>query len=296
MRKQLIKRSTFALLVLGLIFGLTSSLQAARITQTIITINIDGLEDLGEDFVYEGWAIVNGAPISTGIFSIDDAGNLSQYDFVADANPRYVDAFVLTIEPYPDPDPAPSDTHVLAGEFNGRHARLGTEHPAALGSDFADADGTFFLAVPSDASGATPYTNGIWWIDPAAGPGPGLNLPTLPAGWVYEGWVVGPEGPISTGTFTDVAAADSDAGGPYAGPDATPPFPGQDFVNPAIDLTGYVAVISIEPYPDNSPAPFAYKPVVGEIIDPGAPAIAQYAGNNVGSIASGTAVLSPLLP
>ena len=47
----------------------------------------------------------------------------------------------------------------------------------------------------------------------AGGPGPILDLPTLPAGWVYEGWVVGPDGPVTTGRFTMASGADSDGDG-----------------------------------------------------------------------------------
>lgn len=31
-----------------------------------LEINIAGLEDLGSDYVYEGWIIVNGVPVTTG--------------------------------------------------------------------------------------------------------------------------------------------------------------------------------------------------------------------------------------
>ena len=97
---------------------------------------------------------------------------------------------------------------------------------------------------------------------------PGLDLPELPAGWTYEGWVVGPDGPISTGTFDAADMADSDGAGADAGPDMTPPFPGQDFVDPAQTLTGgYMAVISVEPVPDNSPAPFTIKPLADMSIE-----------------------------
>ena len=34
-----------------------------------LTLDLDGLEELGSDFVYEGWLIVNGSPVSTGTFS-----------------------------------------------------------------------------------------------------------------------------------------------------------------------------------------------------------------------------------
>ena len=51
----------------------------------------------------------------------------------------------------------------------------------------------------------------------------------------------------------EVMGADSDAGGPTAGPRSTPPFPGQDFIMPPVSLIGYQAVVSIEPDPDDSP-------------------------------------------
>ena len=50
--------------------------------------------------------------------------------------------------------------------------------------------------------------------------------------------------------------------GPDAGPEPGPAFPGQDFVvyqgGPVLDLASgdFAAVISIEPVPDTSPAPF----------------------------------------
>ncbi len=117
-------------------------------------------------------------------------------------------------------------------------------------------------------------------------------MPTLPAGWRYEGWVVSLDGPLSTGVFTNPAAADSDAGGPYAGPNLTPPFPGQDFVNPPLDLVGLTAVISVEPDPDNSPAPFALKPLVDAVIeDPGAPGLSQSMTNNAAAFPTGSAWL-----
>ena len=273
---------------------------AAATPRTLeVIVNTRGLEDLGPGWAYEGWLIVKGAPISTGTFTIDSDGRPSETRFpvTLNAGRREVSTFVLTIEPSPDPDPAPSATHVIAGDFKGNRARLVTSHPAALGDSFRTASGRFLLGVPTDQSGATPYTNGIWFVNPAGGPGPSLRLPVLPAGWTYEGWVVGPGGPVSTGTFANPGAADSDAGGPYAGPDAAPPFPGQDFVNPPMSLVGRAAVISVEPVPDNSPAPFAFKPLVKMSIgDPGAGGVLQSLGNNAGSLATGVAHLGRTLP
>lgn len=223
----------------------------------ILSLELAGLEDLGQEWAYEGWIIVDGAPVSTGIFTVDEEGMASIYDFEVSAEQlAAAELFVLTIEPVPDPDPAPSQVHILAGGFEEDMAGLTIAHPAALGTDFAGAEGsTYILGIPSSGMVDDSYTSGIWFD--------GLNLPELPAGWVYEGWVVGMDGPITTGRFASASSADRDGTGPTAGPNPGPAFPGQDFLNPAIFLTdGYVVVISVEPDPDNSPAPFTLKPLV----------------------------------
>ena len=95
-------------------------------------------------------------------------------------------------------------------------------------------------------------------------------MPTLPVGWVYEGWVVDNnlDQPISTGTFSDENGPDSDGAGPAAGLGPALLFPGQDFINPARNLSeNHTAVISVEPVPDNSPAPFTLKPLLVPIVD-----------------------------
>jgi hypothetical protein len=257
-----------------------------------LTLNINGLSNLGPNHAYEGWLIVDGTPVSTGIFAVDDAGALNQTDFTVDVDDMdAIDAFVLTIEPAPDDDPAPSDIHVLGGDFTDGTAQLSAAHGGALGVDLADASGTYILNAPSGGDAAE-YYNGIWWLTPE-GPAATLDLPELPAGWVYEGWVVAPEdGPISTGRFTMVSGADSDGAGPTSGPNEFPPFPGQDFVDPARDLTdGYSAVISIEPEPDNSPAPYAFKPLVDQNIEDVGAGTPQQMTNNAGAFPTGAAAL-----
>jgi hypothetical protein len=295
-RKSLTKITLVLTLLIALFIAAGSTVSHAdgdSSSLSLLHLNFNGLEDLGPGWVYEGWLIVDGQPVSSGRFTVDSAGQPSETRFPVYVAKKDAAAFVLTIEPEPDPDPGPSDTHLLGGDFHGKRARLRTAHPAALGDNFRKAKGSYILNAPSGSSLGTPYTHGIWWLDPAAGPGPTLNLPALPAGWVYEGWVVGADGPISTGTFTAVDMADSDGAGATGGPDASPPFPGQDFVNPPTDLTrGYAAVISIEPYPDNSPAPFTLKPLVdSNIDDTGAPGILQKMANNARSFPTGVAQL-----
>ena len=258
-----------------------------------LNMAFDGLGDLGSDFVYEGWFIVDGSPVSTGRFSIDESGVpfpawfVVNYDDAANAT-----AFVLTIEPAVGDDPAPSQTHVLGGAWDGQSAALTVSHPAALGDDFTSAAGEYILATPSTASDPNDYDQGIWWLDPAAGPGPSLTLPTLPVGWSYEGWVVGSGGPITTGKFLSAAGADSDGPGPAAGPDPAPPFPGQDFISPPEVLIGYAAVITIEPDPDNSPSPFSLKPLVDMSVDDVGGDVLQSMANNAASLATGTVMLA----
>ena len=242
-----------------------------------LSLSFTNLTQLGEDFVYEGWLITPDGAVSSGRFTVDEAGDLSESDFgvdteVADATT----AFVLTIEPAQGDDPDPSATHLVAGDFADGEAALTIDHGAALGTDFSTAEGDYILATPSsDASDDD--RQGIWWLVPGAPPSAGLSLPTLPAGWAYEGWVVGDEGPVSTGRFTDPAAEDSTGAGPSAGDDgcsvggSCPPFPGDDFIDPAVNLVGHTAVISVEPDPDDSSAPFALKPLTHSIADITAP-------------------------
>ena len=97
-----------------------------------------------------------------------------------------------------------------------------------------------------------------------------MSLPTLPAGWAYEGWAVIGGQPVTTGRFTAVDMVDM--ADPFSGAMAGPPFPGEDFlVNAPAGLTfptnlaGGTAVISIEPEPDDASTPFTLKPLVGGI-------------------------------
>ena len=256
-----------------------------------LEVNISGLNNLGENYVYEGWIIVNGSPISTGIFQVSNNGILSKTSFeVNKANLAAATKFVLTIEPRVDSDPAPSETKYLVGDFSGTSATLNT----GIIADFSAVAGEFVLATPSDDSTNTANNqNGIWWLKLGTSPAAGLILPTLPAGWKYEGWVVANGVPLTTGTFTNVAAADDLA--PYSRTEATPPFPGEDFLINApsslvfpLDVRGKTAVISIEPYPDNDPAPFTLKPLVLETIGQGTAPVLHTMNANLGSFPLGS--------
>jgi hypothetical protein len=251
--------------------------------------DFNGLEALGGGYVYEAWLIVDGAPVSVGRFNLDAGGTPELAGAVLSAQEvAGATAFVLTIEPGIGDDPAPAATKILGGAITGGVASLSIDHPAALGDDFGTAGGGFILETPSTASIAGDYGQGIWWLDPAAGPGASLSLPTLPAGWAYEGWVVDGGMPLSTGRFTSSTGPDGDGAGATGGPDPAPPFPGQDFISPALDLVGLTAVITVEPEPDDAATPFAFKPLVDEVIEEVGPAVVQSMSNQAGTAPTGS--------
>ncbi|QTN38866.1 anti-sigma factor [Cryomorphaceae bacterium] len=261
---------TASLLLLGVsLFAFTACSEDdddSSSNQGNLELNLSQLAQVEADEVYEGWIIVDGAPVSTGTFTVDDAGVLSRTRFTVDeADLAAATDFVLSIEPKQDNDPAPSDIKILGGAFNGDEAMVSAAHPAALNADLSNAMGTYLLATPT-TSDMTDELSGVWFLDGSNGSA-GLDLPALPANWIYEGWAVINGTPVSTGRFSDPSVADLDA--PFSGTDAgSPPFPGEDFVMNApngltfpVDLAGMPLVISIEPNPDNSEAPFAFKPL-----------------------------------
>ena len=229
-----------------------------------LVLNLNGLEALGDDFVYEGWLIVNGNPVSTGTFS---SVTFPQSFSVNIEDLRNATTFVLSIEPAVDNDPAPAATKILAGDFNGNSANINSN---GIVGDFSTSTGNYILATPTDADN-TNEESGVWFLDNSSGSAvDGLNLPILPQGWKYEGWAVMNGMPISTGTFTDVSDFDENAtSSSFKGAAGDgPAYPGEDYLQNApagltfpTDLRGATIVISVEPSPDNSLAPFTLKPL-----------------------------------
>jgi len=286
------------LLMLGLslfLVGCDDDDSPSEPTTSSLSLNISGLEDLGSSAMYEGWIMVDGAPKTTGTFSVDANGNLSETSFTINSDDlNSATAFILTIEPNPDPSPNPSDVHIIAGDFSGSSASLSVGHGAALGDDFSTSAGKYILATPTNGAD-TDENSGIWFLDLSSGsPSVGLTLPTLPAGWKYEGWTVINGMPVTSGTFTSVSSIDE--ADPFSGTEAGPPFPGEDYLNNAptglsfpTDLSGGTAVISIEPDPDNSPNPFTLKPLVKMIPSNAVDHVTYTLDQNLGSFPTGTA-------
>ncbi len=262
-------------------------------TTSPLTVEFNGLEELGADFVYEGWIIVDGSPVSTGTFTSVESQTFQVNTVQLEAATK----FVLSIEPAVDPDPTPADTKVLAGDFSGNSASVWVA-PVTVNADmFTDSWGRFFLRTPTDETGTNNGNdeNGIWFGTPGAPPTAGLGLPTLAPGWKYEGWVVvDGVGPISTGTFTGLTEVDDSNNFSGIESNVGPPIPGEDFflnapvgVTFPLDVRGRTAVISIEPFPDDSPAPFAMKPLLGVAGTETAPTTHDL-GLNLSSLPTGT--------
>lgn len=254
-------------------------------TTSELNVDITGLEELGADFDYEGWVIVDGSPVSTGTFDVNTDGSLTQSSFDVDASTlSNATMFVLSIEPVPDSDPAPADTKILSGEISNNSANLTAN---GLIGDFAGTSGTFFMRTPTDETGTNNNNDqyGVWFGSPGMPPTANNDFPALPAGWAYEGWVVGEQGPITTGVITSFDAAD--AFSDFSGTSQSgPPVPGEDFFNNApsgetfpLDIRGRTIVISIEPVPDNSSAPFLLKPIIGTAGQDLAPATHDLSGD-----------------
>ena len=245
-------------------------------TRGFISMELEGLPDLGPDFVYEAWLVRPGSFNSIGTFTVNSMGEPSQDMYeVHVAELAEAGSFMISIERAPGATGVvPSPTRLLAGNFQAIEANLRIEHPLALGTSFNSSMGGYILATPTDGMNNN-ETSGIWFLNPTAGPGPSLVLPILPEGWVYEGWTIIDGTPVSTGRFLEVDEPDS--GNPHSGMIGAPSFPGEDFLNNApagltfpTDLSGDMVVITVEPEPDNSPAPFVIKPLGGQIPDPAA--------------------------
>jgi hypothetical protein len=271
---------------------------------TRLRLNLSGLEALAGGFHYEGWVILGGQPVSTGKFDIGAGGALVTIGGAQIPNNTFdvgrdiggASAVVITIEPTGDVDAMPAQTKILAGNVANAAATLGIAAPQALGTDFGGASGRFILATPTTAA-TTDELSGIWFIDLSGGsPAAGLTLPALPSGWRYEGWAVIDGTPVTSGRFLTPTGADASA--PFSGPDPGPPFPGEDFIQNApaglafpTSLAGDMAVISVEPEPDDGPAPFALKPLVGTILQNATDHVTYMMQRNAASFPSGVATI-----
>ena len=298
------RRFTTVLMVLGVMAFAACGDDPADADPETLELSFTGLDPLDNGLHYEGWAIIDGSPVTTGKFNVDANGGLVTTTgaviaggaFATGLDLTLASAIVITIEPEGDTDAVAASTHILAGAITGSSAALSVGHASALGDDFMSASGSYILATPTNGDD-TNENSGIWFLSLETGsPAAGLDLPMLPTGWAYEGWAVIGGTPVTTGRFTVTNAVDLSA--PFSGTEPGPPFPGEDFLVNAptgltfpTDLAGATAVISIEPEPDDSSAPFTLKPLAGAIATDATDHVTYSIPSNLASFPTGTATI-----
>lgn len=80
-----------------------------------VIITVQGLPALADD-EYEGWLAGGGEePLSTGKFVTDDGGVGGSTIVLGDLSDTRFERVVITVEPVPDPTPAPDPRHSIGG-------------------------------------------------------------------------------------------------------------------------------------------------------------------------------------
>ena len=299
----MLRRGTCLVLLL-LVAGCSGSRSTPRV---VFRLSLVGLPPLAADSVYEGWAVVGGIAASTGKFILNANavpplvtspdgiriyGNTSEATFGPSATGlgedfpliREATHFFITIETRSGFTQTPSGNVIMAGPIVDETAVLSTTGvmgpTGATGlPDFSTASGSVLL---TNATGMAAPESGVWFSTSPVAPGmPSLSLPELVDGqWRYEAFIQDFQQFVSLGTFRSVDRYDFDAqSNPTRGTQSIGlNVPGQDFhvaatrhaATPLNLATGdWVAVITLEPVPDNDEAPFPL-PLLSAIIPPDA--------------------------
>ena len=238
---------------------------------------------------------------SLAAFTFDPANTGLPFPAVENA----VEIFI-TLQAQPGVSPGgPSPHAVLSGQMTAGQGALTVFGTQARGiADFSQVSGSFICSTPTDNAVGVAANDGMGiWFRTLTGL-PALDLPALPVTWRYEGWV---ENTVtgerrSTGRFCPLASPDEDAmTWPGRGMVNTGfSVPGQDFVRadpgttiPAgVDLgTGWMAVITLEPFPDTSLDPSAFVILNGPLSTMGG--VSAPFTNRAGTFPTGTLTFDP---
>lgn len=262
----------------SLLIGLTTLFASAcssdddTVDRSTLTLNVIGLQPLSQFFEYEAWIVTNGEHISLGRFSDT---NFPKTFTALTGQVTNASQFKVSIEEGNDPSPNISNSVIVSGNFAGNAANLSIND--AIGN-FSQVEGLFVLETPTDDVNGVNNGNdeaGIYFYNPENASA-GLRLPSLPAGWKYNGWVTLPSSSgsqnLATGTFTSPSGRDDFA--PYSSSqNPAPSFPGEDFLNSTVapdgvvfppDLRGKKVFISLEPDLDtDNRNPFFLQPLTG---------------------------------
>jgi hypothetical protein len=221
--------------------------------------NIDGLPAIPDSMTYVGWFERfdqdKGVEYFVKVF-FQDANSNGVINYKSEQSLKSLQEaqqFWLTTEKKTsvnDSTLKPSSRIILKGNFLEAASSLFISNEQ---SAFDTSKTVFNLITPTDGL-STNELSGIWFVDSVSTkpvPVAGLELPVLYSGWIYEGWVQVGSKYISTGRFSNPAAADKYSG--YSGPQTGYNFPGEDFLQNApsgvtfpLDLSNAKVAISLE--------------------------------------------------
>ena len=274
---------------------------------TLVQLSLSGLKPLETGFNYQAWAIRDYYVYPLGLFNFNENGemvnvsgdSLLSGEFTVDLGADEITDIAISIEYQDVLASTPSYALILGGAVSEGQAALTVENQVGIGVSFEGAEGKYILATPTDSIN-TNENSGIWFLDMTTGVSlNGFNLPELPAGWEYEGWVRLDGTYLSTGKFSEFSTADESDD--YSGPEAGPPFPGEDFLENApeglsfpINLAGASVMITVEPwneYDDNEEEPFFLNVLVADIPPDAADHITYEMSASSDPLPTGTATL-----
>jgi hypothetical protein len=210
--------------------------------------------------------VLEGGAWPTGKFNVTSDGALVDLDGkpvaggVYEAGRDLSDAVMvaITIQPPMQAGDAPQHGEDGFGGDAPPHLLVGvvTDYAALLSSSAGPALGGSFAGVA-----------GVYLLDHGHLHFPGLELPVLPAGWAYETWAVFDGAPESLGRFGEAEAAHDDGGHDHDGAAAseTGGIAAAQHLVLSRDLRGGALFTTIEPSPDDSPAPYSLRVLQADV-------------------------------
>ena len=256
-----------------------------------LQLTFSDLAPLANGYHYEGWAVLDGRAWSTGRFNVGPNGELVDLDGkpvqdgVYESGRDLSEAAMVAITIQPPIGSADSPAvgedgfggdappHLLAGVVTDLSVVLSPGAGPALGNTYADASGSYLLD-----HGHVHF--------------PEFDLPTLPAGWAYETWVVVGGVAESLGRFGLAAGGDQAEHGEHDH-EATTAEVGTveapQHLVPSSDVRGGTLFVSIEPSPDDSPLPYSLRPLSAEVLAEAQDGTAYPLQNGSATFPTGTA-------
>lgn len=282
------------------------SLSGCLDSQDTLTLSATGLVGLPTGR-YQVWAVLRDERVPLGYNAA--LVNSDRHQYTLPSSPSTVNSIEITVEE--DKDTSSSGPVVMSGDVN-KNGIADLSFPV----DLTESSGGYTITTPTSESADD--TNGVWFVENVEStPQAGLDLPTLPTGWIYEGWVkLSDRQPVSTGRFRNPTIPDYYNG--FGGEQNLLSFPGEDFLNKTeraptnvqfpIDMTEQETTVYISVEPDVGAmvgdsggsysagediaginSPFPIKPLHAMVPDDVTPNTFYKLNENVDELPSGTA-------